>query len=77
MHEDPRVPNFVSNELINNDILLREGMVLAVEPMVNAGVSETVTCRDGWTVVTRDGKDSAHFEHTIAIVENGCEVLTK
>ena len=77
MHEDPKVPNFVNNELLRNDILLTEGMVLAVEPMVNAGVAETKTLKDGWTVVTRDGSPSAHFEHTIAIDKNGCRVLTK
>ncbi|MBN2183689.1 MAG: type I methionyl aminopeptidase, partial [Sedimentisphaerales bacterium] len=76
MHEEPRVPNFVSRELLANDIVLTEGMVLAVEPMVNAGSSAVRTLKNGWTVVTRDGKCSAHYEHTIAIVENGCEVLT-
>jgi len=76
MHEEPRVPNFVSNDLLANDIVLAEGMVLAVEPMVNTGSSAVRTLKNGWTVVTRDGKSSAHFEHTIVIVENGCEVLT-
>jgi methionyl aminopeptidase len=76
MHEEPRVPNFVSSELLANDIFLTEGMVLAVEPMINAGTSSTRTLKDGWTVVTKDGKSSAHFEHTIAILKNGCEVLT-
>jgi methionyl aminopeptidase len=76
MHEEPRVPNFVSDELRRSDIVLTEGMVLAVEPMVNAGTSDVRTLKDGWVVVTKDGKCSAHFEHTIAIVKNGCEVLT-
>jgi methionyl aminopeptidase len=76
MHEEPKVPNFVSGELLKDDILLQKGMILAVEPMVNAGTSGVVTLNDGWTVVTKDGKPSAHFEHTIAITENGCEVLT-
>jgi len=76
MHEEPRVPNFVSNDLLANDIVLAEGMCLAVEPMVNTGTSAVRTLKNGWTVVTRDGKPSAHFEHTIVIVENGCEVLT-
>jgi methionyl aminopeptidase len=76
MHEDPKVPNFVSAELLEHDILLQRGMILAVEPMVNMGTSSVITLDDGWTVVTRDGKPSAHFEHTIAIAENGCEVLT-
>jgi len=77
MHEEPRVPNFVSDELLANDIILAEGMVLAVEPMINAGTSSVRTLKNGWTVVTKDGKNSAHFEHTIVIVENGCEALTK
>ncbi|MBN1975602.1 MAG: type I methionyl aminopeptidase [Sedimentisphaerales bacterium] len=76
MHEDPKVPNFVSRELLANDICLTEGMVIAVEPMVNAGSYAVRTLRNGWTVVTKDKKCSAHFEHTIAIVKNGCEVLT-
>jgi len=76
MHEEPRVPNFVNDDLLANDIVLAEGMVLAVEPMINAGSATVRTLRNGWTVVTKDGKCSAHFEHTIAIVENGCEVLT-
>jgi methionyl aminopeptidase len=76
MHEEPKVPNFVSDELIKNDILLQKGMILAVEPMVNMGTKNVVTLNDGWTVVTKDGKPSAHFEHTIAITEDGCEVLT-
>ena len=76
MHEDPKVPNFVNRELLANDIFLTEGMVLAVEPMVNEGSHAVRTLRNGWTVVTKDKKYSAHFEHTIAIVKNGCEVLT-
>ncbi|MHC4266129.1 MAG: type I methionyl aminopeptidase [Planctomycetota bacterium] len=77
MHEEPKVPNFVNDELLTDDILLQEGMVIAVEPMVNMGTNKVLTLKDGWTVVTEDGKCSAHFEHTIAIVNNGCEVLTK
>ena len=77
MHEDPKVPNFVSEELLADDIWLAEGMVLAVEPMINAGTYAVRTLGNGWTVVTRDGKYSAHFEHTIAVVKGGCEVLTK
>lgn len=76
MHEDPKVPNFVSRELLNKDIFLKEGMVLAVEPMVNQGTAGVRTLRDGWTVITRDRKYSAHYEHTIAVVDGGCEVLT-
>jgi methionyl aminopeptidase len=76
MHEDPKLPNFVSKELLRNDIILKEGMILAVEPMVNIGSSAVRTLRDGWTVVAKDGKCSAHFEHTIAVVDGGCDVLT-
>ena len=76
MHEDPKVPNFVSDELLRNDFVLDEGMILAVEPMVNMGKSDVQMLKDGWTVITKDGKCSAHFEHTIAIVRGGCEVLT-
>lgn len=76
MHEEPKVPNFVSDELLADDILLAEGMILAVEPMINAGRSAVRTLANGWTVVTRDGSCSAHFEHTIAIVKGGCEIMT-
>lgn len=76
MHEDPKVPNFVSRELLADDIFLTEGMVVAVEPMVNAGSYHVRTLANGWTVVTKDGKCSAHFEHTLAIVKGGCDVLT-
>ena len=76
MHEDPKLPNFVSRELLRNDILLKEGMVLAVEPMVNMGSKAVKVLKDGWTVVTRDGESSAHWEHTLAIVKSGCDVLT-
>lgn len=76
MHEDPKVPNFVSRDLLRNDILLREGVVLAVEPMCNLGSADVLTLEDGWTVVTVDRKYSAHFEHTIAVTENGADVLT-
>jgi methionyl aminopeptidase len=76
MHEEPKVPNFVNRELLADDILLAPGMVLAVEPMINEGSAAVKTLRNGWTVVTKDRKCSAHFEHTIAINETGCEVLT-
>lgn len=76
MHEEPKVPNFVNEELLRDDIVLQEGMVLAVEPMINAGSSRVKTLSNGWTVVTKDGKCSAHFEHTIAITKDGCEVMT-
>jgi len=76
MHEDPKVPNFVSRDLLRNDIVLREGMVLAVEPMCNAGTKDVKTLDDGWTVVTLDRKNSAHYEHTIAVTDTGSEILT-
>ena len=73
MHEPPSVPNYWPG---NAGPKLKAGNVLAVEPMVNVGGAETVTLDDGWSVVTADGSLSAHFEHTIAILENGPEILT-
>lgn len=74
LHEDPMVLNYVSN---GRGIKLRPGLVLAVEPMVNMGTDQVKILSDGWTVVTLDGKPSAHFEHTVAITENGPEILTR
>jgi methionyl aminopeptidase len=76
MHEDPKVPNFVSRDLLRNDIELREGIVLAIEPMCNLGTGEVITLADGWTVVTADRKPSAHYEHTVAVTATGADVLT-
>ena len=76
MHEDPKVPNFVSRELLERDIVLKEGLVLAIEPMVNMGSPGVAYARDGWTVVTRDGMPSAHWEQTVAITAQGADVLT-
>jgi methionyl aminopeptidase len=73
MHEDPAVPNYWPG---TPGPKLRTGMVFAVEPMVNVGGEETVVMDDGWTVVTVDGSLSAHFEHTIAVTDDGPEVLT-
>lgn len=73
LHEDPQIANFATG---GRGALLEEGMVLAIEPMVNAGVWQTKTLEDGWTVVTADGAPSAHFEHTVAITANGPWVLT-
>lgn len=73
MHEEPQVPNYGP---AGRGPRLRTGMVLAIEPMVNVGTWEVEVLADGWTVVTRDRKLSAHFEHTIALTENGPEVLT-
>ncbi|MCX5659083.1 MAG: type I methionyl aminopeptidase [Planctomycetota bacterium] len=76
MHEDPKVPNFVGRELLRHDIELREGVVLAVEPMLNLGSADVITLADGWTVLTVDRQPSAHYEHTIAVTDTGAEVLT-
>jgi methionyl aminopeptidase len=73
MHEDPQVPNYGRP---GTGPKLKEGWVLAVEPMVNAGTHDVHVLPDGWTVKTKDGKASSHFEHTIAITENGPQVLT-
>jgi methionyl aminopeptidase len=75
MHEPPQVPNYRTRGQ-DGSLILREGLVLAVEPMVNLGASEVTMLSDGWTVVTADGRPSAHFEHTIAVTESGPEVLT-
>jgi methionyl aminopeptidase len=74
LHEDPMVLNYVTN---GRGIKFREGLVLAVEPMVNMGIDHVQILSDGWTVVTMDGRPSAHFEHTVAITQNGPEILTK
>ncbi len=76
MHEDPKLPNFVSNQLLRHDLMLRKGMVFAVEPMVTAGTYKVRVLSDGWTVVTADNKPAAHFEKTIAINDGPAEVLT-
>ena len=76
MHEDPKVPNFVSRDLLQHDIVLREGVTLAVEPMCNLGGKAVVRLADGWTVVTADQQPSAHYEHTVAVTAHGAEVLT-
>ncbi len=76
MHEEPSVPNYVDPALRHRDVVLRPGMAICIEPMVNAGGPEVSVLDDGWTVVTRDGRLSAHFEHTIAIKSSGAEVMT-
>lgn len=73
MHEEPQVPNY---GLPGKGPLLEAGMVLAIEPMVNAGTWEVETLSDDWTVVTKDRNLSAHFEHTVAIMQDGPEILT-
>lgn len=74
LHEDPQIPNFGSP---GQGPRLKQGMVLAIEPMVNAGGSATVVKQDGWTAVTADGSLSAHFEHTVAITTDGPLILTR
>jgi methionyl aminopeptidase len=74
LHEDPQVPNF---GIRGKGMLLKPGMVLAIEPMINAGKPEVRVLSDGWTAVTADKALSAHFEHTIAITERGPEILTR
>lgn len=74
LHEDPQVPNYGSP---GKGVKLKAGMVLAIEPMINAGRHEVKVLSDGWTAVTVDGSLSAHFEHTVAITENGPEILTR
>ena len=76
MHEEPQVPNFVSKALLKHDIRLEPGLVLAIEPMVALGTKTVETLGDGWTVVTKDRRPSAHFEHTVAMTPEGPRVLT-
>jgi methionyl aminopeptidase len=73
MHEEPQVPNFGSPD---DGPVLKSGMVLAIEPMINLGTYNVRTMPDGWTIVTADGMPSAHFEHTVAITDDGPDVLT-
>lgn len=74
VHEEPRIPNYYTEKIPKIEI--QKGMVLAIEPMVNIGSYEIETLDDGWTIATKDGSLSAHFEHTIAVTEKGCEILT-
>ncbi|MGW8272254.1 MAG: type I methionyl aminopeptidase [Thermodesulfovibrionales bacterium] len=74
LHEEPQIPNYVVKQ---GDAVLKRGMVLAIEPMVNAGGYEVYVQRDGWTAVTVDGSLSAHFEHTVIVGDGEAEVLTK
>ena len=74
LHEDPQIPNFGKK---GRGIELKRGMILAIEPMINAGKYKVKILPDGWTVVTADGSLSAHFEHSVAITDNGPEILSK
>jgi methionyl aminopeptidase len=73
MHEDPQIPNYVTAQ---RGPKLNEGLVIAIEPMVNIGGCEVQLMRDRWTIATTDGSMSAHFEHTVAVTKNGPEILT-
>ena len=74
MHEDPQVPNF---GVAGRGMKLKAGMVIAIEPMVNAGKPDVVVLEDGWTAVTADGSMSAHFEHSVAVTATGARILTE
>ena len=74
MHEDPQVPNFGER---GRGMKLKVGMVIAIEPMVNAGGPDVEVLKDGWTAVAKDGSMSAHFEHTVAVTATGARVLTE
>jgi methionyl aminopeptidase len=74
LHEDPPVLNYVQN---GKGPKIKPGLVLAIEPMINLGTEKVKVLPDGWTVVTADGRPSAHFEHTIAVTQNGPEILTR
>jgi methionyl aminopeptidase len=74
MHEDPQVPNFGQ---AGKGMKLRAGMVIAIEPMVNAGKPDVMVLEDGWTAVTADGSMSAHFEHSVAVTATGSRILTE
>jgi methionyl aminopeptidase len=74
MHEDPQVPNY---GLKGQGMKLKPGMVIAIEPMVNAGKPDVMVLDDGWTAVAKDGSMSAHFEHTVAVTADGARILTE
>lgn len=74
MHEEPQVPNYYSK---NSSLKMKEGLVIAIEPMINRGTHEVKVLSDGWTAVTLDGSLSAHFEHSVAILEDGPWVLSR
>ncbi len=74
LHEDPQIPNYKTK---GRDIVLKEGMTLALEPMINEGTRYIKMLPDGWTFATKDGKLSAHFEDTVLVKKGGCEILTR
>jgi methionyl aminopeptidase len=73
LHEEPQIPNF---GVRGTGVRLKKGMVLAIEPMINEGTSDIIIRENGWTAATRDGKLSAHFEHTVALTDKGAEILS-
>jgi methionyl aminopeptidase len=73
LHEEPQIPNYGNAK---QGYQLRSGMCIAIEPMINAGGKEVYTATDGWTILTKDGKPSAHFEHTVAITDSGPKILS-
>jgi len=73
LHEDPQIPNYGN---ASQGYMLHSGMCIAIEPMINAGSKDVITSSDGWTILTKDGAPSAHFEHTIAITDNGPKILS-
>ena len=75
LHEDPQVPNFRCYTM--PDPVMEVGLVLAIEPMINAGTKRVITARDEWTIVTADRRLSAHFEHTVAVTADGPRILTR
>jgi methionyl aminopeptidase len=77
MHENPQVPNYVSRDMKKHDFRIEPGLVLAVEPMLCMGRKDTRVLGDHWTVVTTDGMPSAHVEHTLALTEQGVEIITR
>ena len=77
MHEDPQVPNYVDAATLKHDLVLKEGLCIAIEPMLNIGGPEVRTLEDGWTVVTEDGSLSAHWEDSVAVTKDGPVVLTR
>ena len=73
MHEDPYIPNYSSKE---NNLILKEGMTLAIEPMFSLHSRKVWMLEDGWTITTQDGSPAAHFEHTIVVTKDGYKILT-
>jgi len=73
LHEDPEVPNYGKR---GNGVLMREGLVIAIEPMINLGKKDVMQGKDGWTIVSSDKKPSAHYEHTVAVRKHHADILS-